>query len=194
MEIWQKLRFSYYDLLKEKEDDMYCELPSFVKITNFNINHFFARKILLGARKLNFNFLNFFSLIPRPVRDYMGENTLTWQASYWHAVKQPASSNKAAKRTYLLNQGRIWNHLKPHETTWNHLKTHRNYMKPPATSWNQLYYSIFLLKISYSQVAFVLILQLQVIFWEVNLIPKSEVLQINWNLAQGYGAICLLRF
>ena len=27
-----------------------------------------------------------------------------------------------------------------------------------------------------------------------NLVPKSEVLRINWNLVQGYIAICLLQF
>ena len=119
-----------------------------------------------------------------------------------------------------------WNHLKPLETTWNHLKL-------PETTWKQLQY--FLLKISYSQDEFVLILYpevflgkfclknwsspnwlkfgtgvhcyilisnlmfifpkfLSLTFFWANLVPKSEVLQINWNLVQGHIAIYLLRF
>ena len=31
-------------------------------------------------------------------------------------------------------------------------------------------------------------------FWGANLVPKFEVLQINWNMVQGLFAICLLRF
>ena len=31
------------------------------------------------------------------------------------------------------------------------------------------------------------------IFW-ADLVPKSEVLKINWNLVQGYSALCLLWF
>ena len=108
-----------------------------------------------------------------------------------------------------------WNQLKLPETSWNH----------PETTWNQPYCSIFLLKISYSQVRFALILHaivflgqiwshklkfskltemwyrhtllcpyfefnvlfskfLTFIFFWANLVPKSEVLWINWNLVQ----------
>ena len=45
--------------------------------------------------------------------------------------------------------------LKLPETSWSHPETTWNQLQPP---WNQPYHSIFLLKITYSQVVFVLIL------------------------------------
>ena len=65
---------------------------------------------------------------------------------------------KLVLSTYLLKRGTTWNQLKSSETTWNHLKPPRNYLKPPEITWNKPYCSIFLLKISYSQVEFILIL------------------------------------
>ena len=122
------------------------------------------------------------------------------------------------KFAYLLKRG----------TTWNHLKPPRNYMKPFETTWNQSYCSIFLLKINYSQVAFILILQPKVVFGQIwspklsfpnwpkfgagvhyyilisnfllfiffwaSLVPKSKVIQINWNLVWVYITMCLSRF
>ena len=126
----------------------------------------------------------------------------------------------------LYEKSRTKNDLKPPETNWNRLKPPETTQKLPETTWNQPYYSIFLLKVSYSQVAFVLILHPKVflrkfgrknwrfpnwtkfgtwvhyhilililififskflslmLFW-ANLVPKSEVLQINWNILQG---------
>ena len=46
------------------------------------------------------------------------------------------------------------NDLKPAETIWNYLKPPRNYLRPPETS----HIMVFLLRISYSQVGFVLML------------------------------------
>ena len=43
-------------------------------------------------------------LVPGPLRDYIGENTLTSQASYRQAIKQPPSSKKAAKRNQVSTQ------------------------------------------------------------------------------------------
>ena len=54
--------------------------------------------------------------------------------------------------------------------------TTSNYLKPSETSSNQPWY--FLLKISYSQVAFVLILHPKVLFW-ANLESKTQVVQID---------------
>ena len=114
----------------------------------------------------------------------------------------------------LYERSRTRNDLKPPETNWNHLKPPETTQKLPETTWNQPYYSIFLLKVSYSQVAFVLILHPKmflpkfgtwvhyqilililififskflslILFW-ANLVPKSEVLQINWNMFRGY--------
>ena len=88
--------------------------------------------------------------------------------------------SKMSNKTYLL---KTRNNLKPAETSWNN----------PETTWNhQPFYSIFLRKISYSQVMFVLIPHPKVFFWET-LVPKTQVLQFDRNLVQGYIAICLLQ-
>ena len=45
-----------------------------------------------------------FMLVLRPLLDYIGENTLTWQASYRHAIKQAGSNKKEAKRNQVSTQ------------------------------------------------------------------------------------------
>ena len=67
-------------------------------------------------------------------------------------------------------------------TILNHLKQHRNYLKPPKTS--HITTIFFYVKINYSQVGFALILYPKVRKW-VNLVSKTEVLQIDWNLVTG---------
>ena len=59
------------------------------------------------------------------------------------------------------------NNLKPAETTWNYLKPSETTQKLLKTTWNQSHYSIFLLTISYSQIAFVLILHPKVFFGQI---------------------------
>ena len=67
----------------------------------------------------------------------------------------------------LLKQQTTWNHLKPSETTWNQLKPPETTQKLPENTWNKPYYSIFLFKINYSQVEFVLILHPKVFFGKI---------------------------
>ena len=57
--------------------------------------------------------------------------------------------------------------LKPPETIRNHLKPAETTQKLPENTWNQPYYSIFLFKINYSQVEFVLILHPKVFFGQI---------------------------
>ena len=135
------------------------------------------------------------------------------------------------KFAYLLKRGATWNLLKPLKPTWNHPETTWNHLKPLETSHTA---DFFLLKINYSQVAFILILHPKVllgqiwspklsspnwpefgtevhcqilisnlifffkimsfIFFGASLVPKSKVIEINWNLVWGYIAIRLSRF
>ena len=69
--------------------------------------------------------------------------------------------------TYLLKRGTTWNQLRPHETTWNQPEPPETIQKLPEITWNQPYYSIFLLKISYSQIEIVLILHPKVFFKQI---------------------------
>ena len=56
----------------------------------------------LEVLNLKMFLLFYFTLVPKPLRDYIEENTFTWQASYRHAMKQPALSKKAAKKNQVL--------------------------------------------------------------------------------------------
>ena len=90
-------------------------------------------------------------------------------------------------KLYLQKQGATWNHLKPRETSWNHLKKSETTQTLPETSWNKPYYNIFLLKKSYFQVAFVLILHPKVFFrqiwsWKLKFPKMTKIwwLNLNW--------------
>ena len=130
----------------------------------------------------------------------------------------------------LIVLNKMRNDLKPAETSRNHPQTTWNHLKLSETT-----HIVFLLKKSYFQVGFVLILHPKVFFRQIwseklkfskltqiwyrrtllyvnfifnvcfskflsfilfwaNFVLKSEVLQLNQNLVQGYTAICLLRF
>ena len=79
--------------------------------------------------------------------------------------------------------------LKP-GTSWNNLKPPRNDLKPPETT----HIIVFLLKISYSQVVFALILHPKVFLGE-NLVPQTFSKMVpsspNW-LKYGTGVHCYI--
>ena len=87
-------------------------------------------------------------------------------------------------------------HLLKWGTTWKHLKPAENTQKLPETSNITVLKFSKLTEIWYSGTLIYPYFEFNVlsfIFFFGNLVPKSKVLQINWNLVKGCIAICLLR-
>ena len=86
----------------------------------------------------------------------------TYNASYrdntsCYQKNNDQSFTRIRDTSYLLKRG----------TTWNQLKPSKNTQRLLETTWNQPYHSNFLLKISYSQFEFVLILSPKVFFGQI---------------------------
>ena len=88
-------------------------------------------------------------------------------------------------------------HLLKWETTWKHLKPAENIQKLPETGIITVLKFSKLTEIWYSGTLIYPYFEFNVLsfiffFFFGNLVPKSKVLQINWNLVKGCIAICLL--